>query len=147
MPQILPVVRLTGGRTGGAEPYFTKPLILEKVLKLEDAGLLLLSVFLFSLTEYSWWIYPLLILAPDIGIAGYLVGTETGAITYNLFHHLGLAVLLYIAGSIMLLPWLQLWGIIQLGHASLDRVFGFGLKYTDSFYHTHLGLIGRNNKN
>jgi hypothetical protein len=39
--------------------------------------------------------------------------------------------------------WLQLVGLILLGHSSLDRVFGYGLKYADSFRHTHLGWIGR----
>ncbi len=27
-------------------------------------------------------------------------------------------------------------------NASLDRLFGFGLKYPDQFKHTHLGWIG-----
>jgi hypothetical protein len=25
----------------------------------------------------------------------------------------------------------------------MDRIFGYGLKYSDSFYHTHLGMIGK----
>lgn len=39
-------------------------------------------------------------------------------------------------------PALQLAGLILLGHSSLDRVLGYGLKYADSFKHTHLGWIG-----
>lgn len=31
----------------------------------------------------------------------------------------------------------------MLAHSSLDRVLGYGLKYPDSFSHTHLGRIGR----
>jgi hypothetical protein len=34
-------------------------------------------------------------------------------------------------------------GTILLGHSSLDRVLGYGLKYPDSFQNTHLGVIGR----
>ena len=37
-------------------------------------------------------------------------------------------------------------GTILLGHSSLDRVFGYGLKYPDSFKATHLGMIGRKNE-
>jgi hypothetical protein len=31
----------------------------------------------------------------------------------------------------------------MLGHSSADRILGYGLKYSDSFHHTHLGWIGR----
>ncbi|MBC8508108.1 MAG: DUF4260 family protein [Anaerolineales bacterium] len=41
---------------------------------------------------------------------------------------------------------IQLIGVIMLGHSSLDRVIGYGLKYPDSFQHTHLGMIGKNAK-
>ena len=34
-------------------------------------------------------------------------------------------------------------GIILFGHASMDRVFGYGLKFGDNFHHTHLGWIGK----
>jgi hypothetical protein len=38
---------------------------------------------------------------------------------------------------------LQLIGVILLGHSSLDRALGYGLKYEDSFQNTHLGRIGK----
>lgn len=38
---------------------------------------------------------------------------------------------------------LQRTGVILLGHSSLDRVLGYGLKHSDSFQNTHLGVIGR----
>ena len=34
-------------------------------------------------------------------------------------------------------------GVILYGHASMDRIFGYGLKYGDHFQHTHLGWIGK----
>jgi hypothetical protein len=39
-------------------------------------------------------------------------------------------------------PILILIGVILFSHAALDRVFGYGLKYADSFKNTHLGKIG-----
>ncbi|MEO5584504.1 MAG: DUF4260 family protein [Flavobacteriales bacterium] len=33
--------------------------------------------------------------------------------------------------------------VILYGHSCMDRVFGFGLKFGDSFQHTHLGWIGK----
>jgi len=34
-------------------------------------------------------------------------------------------------------------GLVFLAHSSFDRMFGYGLKYADSFTHTHLGYIGK----
>lgn len=31
----------------------------------------------------------------------------------------------------------------MLGHSSLDRVFGYGLKHDDAFQNTHFGVIGK----
>ena len=33
--------------------------------------------------------------------------------------------------------------VIMLAHSSIDRVFGYGLKYADSSDHTHLGWVGK----
>lgn len=113
------------------------------LIKLEELGLFLLSIFLFSQLDYPWWIYLVLLLAPDLGMIGYAFGPRVGAAAYNTTHHKGLAALIYIAGSVYGLPALALIGLIMLGHSSLDRVLGYGLKYPDAFQHTHLGWIGR----
>ena len=34
-------------------------------------------------------------------------------------------------------------GLIFISHSCFDRTFGYGLKYFDSFDHTHLGWIGK----
>jgi Domain of unknown function (DUF4260) len=47
-------------------------------------------------------------------------------------------------GSFLHLEWTQAAGLIILGHSSFDRILGYGLKYSDAFQHTHLGMIGRN---
>lgn len=101
-----------------------------------------LSIYLFSLLNFAWWWYLALILVPDIGMIGYALNTRMGAITYNIFHHKGLAVIILICGYVVHHEWLTLSGIILFGHASMDRIFGYGLKYTDDFKHTHLGKIG-----
>lgn len=111
------------------------------LLRLEYVGLIGLSILLFSLLPYTWWWYPVLLLAPDIGILGYLVNTRVGAIAYNATHWMLLAVALYALGFFYGIPLVALAGAIMLGHAAMDRVLGFGLKYTDSFKHTHLGML------
>jgi hypothetical protein len=119
---------------------------MKTLLKLEDVALFVLSLLLFARQPYAWWLYPLLILAPDLGMIGYVFGPRVGATTYNATHHLGVAVACYAIGTLAGLPVLALIGVVVLGHSSLDRLLGYGLKYGDSFRHTHLGWIGRARK-
>lgn len=104
--------------------------------------------------DLPWWIYLLLVLGPDISMLGYLVNPRVGAVAYNLFHHKGVALIIIAAGmaSIASEPFMRgsdvenqliLAGLILYGHASMDRIFGYGLKFGDSFQHTHLGWIGK----
>jgi hypothetical protein len=113
------------------------------LLRIEEALLTLLALFLFLSYGFDWWLFVALLLAPDLALFGYLLGPRAGAFAYNLAHHKGLAVALFVIGSYMAIPSLQIAGLIILAHSSLDRMIGYGLKYTDSFHHTHLGWIGR----
>ncbi|MBX2980635.1 MAG: DUF4260 domain-containing protein [Flavobacteriales bacterium] len=128
---------------------------MKTLLRLEELAQFFASVFALYLLGASWWVYLVLVLDPDVGMLGYLMNTRVGAITYNLLHHKGLAMLLLgIAvaqgfgerptegmlqeGSLFLIG-----GLILYGHASMDRIFGYGLKFGDNFHHTHLGWIGK----
>ena len=62
---------------------------------------------------------------------------------YNLFHHKGIALALLAMGMYQQIPYLELAGIILFAHAAMDRLFGYGLKYPDSFQNTHLGKVGK----
>lgn len=127
---------------------------MKNLLKLEELAQLLICLLVVNLNDMPWWVYPLLALGPDIGMLGYLLGPRVGAFTYNLLHHKGMA--LVVAGSGMLSVELSLKfgtplmghpllmaSVILYGHSSLDRMLGYGLKFGDSFQHTHLGWIGK----
>jgi len=115
---------------------------MKDILKLEEAGMFCLSLILFNMLGYSWWLYIALILTPDISMLGYLINLKTGTILYNIMHHKGLAIALYMIGIYTFNYAFILAGVIIFGHSSIDRLFGFGLKYSDSFKHTHLGILG-----
>lgn len=116
---------------------------MKTLLKLEDLAELLLGIFLFSKLNFAWWWFPALILLPDLSMLGYVINTKVGAALYNFVHHKGLGILIGIAGFLMSNEVLMLTGIILFGHSSMDRLFGYGLKYNDDFKHTHLGKIGK----
>jgi hypothetical protein len=126
---------------------------MKNLLKLEELAQFLACLFGFILCRAPWWVYPLLIIGPDIGMVGYLANAKVGAFTYNLFHHKGVAFLFLGAGFPMMMlnfhgdqplaPIVLGTGIILLGHSSMDRMLGYGLKFGDDFKHTHLGWIGK----
>ncbi len=47
---------------------------MRSLLKVEELLMFLLGVYFFSLLDYSWWWFFGLILTPDIGMLGYLMG-------------------------------------------------------------------------
>ncbi len=122
---------------------FWRMIPVKNLLKLEEAFLFGFSIFLFANLSYSWWWYPLLIFAPDLSMLGYLGGAQMGAAVYNFIHHKALGIGIFVLGIILVNQPLQLTGLILFGHSSMDRMLGYGLKYPDSFEHTHLGMIGK----
>ncbi len=116
---------------------------MKTTLKIEELAQFILGIVLFSMLDYKWWLFPLLLFLPDIGMLGYLVNPKIGAISYNLFHHKAVAITIALIGLYLVNSLLMLVGIILFSHASFDRIFGCGLKYPDSFKHTHLGIIGK----
>ncbi len=111
-------------------------------LKLEELLMFVLGIFAFNQLSFVWWLFLVLFLVPDIGMLGYIVNPKFGAVTYNLFHHKGIAILLYVLGVFLKVEIIELIGVILFSHASFDRLLGYGLKYSTSFQDTHLGKIG-----
>ncbi len=116
---------------------------MKTLLRFEELMMFVFGIILFTPLGYPWWWFPLLLLAPDLSALGYLAGPLVGAHSYNLAHHKGIALLIYLSGFFLGNAPLQLAGIILFAHSSLDRVLGYGLKYPDAFQHTHLGWIGK----
>lgn len=119
---------------------------MKNILKIEELAMFAFSIYVFNLLPYTWWVFPALLLTPDIGMLGYLANPRIGAWMYNIFHHKGLAILVGAAGLYANLPFLMLAGTILFAHASFDRMLGYGLKYSNSFNHSHLGEIKKEKK-
>ena len=113
-----------------------------RLLRLEGLIIFLLSVQLYSEFGESWLLFVLLFLIPDISMLGYLAGATSGAILYNAAHTYifpaGLATLGYMIDQ----PFLYSLALIWAAHIGLDRLIGYGLKYSLGFRETHLGRIG-----
>ena len=118
-----------------------QPCKMKYLLKLEEAALFLFSIWAFRQLGFPFWEFAAFILLPDAGMAGYLVNPRIGAFTYNLAHHKGVAVAVFLAGYFLHSDPALIAGLILFAHSCMDRMFGFGLKYSDSFKNTHLGIL------
>ena len=65
-------------------------------------------------------------------------------------HHKAVALIIFMIGLLVELPGdphvrvsIINIGIVLFGHSSMDRFFGYGLKYENGFKFTHLGEIGK----
>ncbi len=72
---------------------------------------------------------------------GYLINKKIGAYIYNLFHHKLVAAIFITTGFFLKDATLMAIGLLLYAHSSFDRIMGYGLKFTDSFKHTHLGTL------
>jgi hypothetical protein len=102
-----------------------------------------LSIYALSLMDVEWWYYVLFVLGPDISMIGYVFGNRIGSVSYNLFHHKAIAVALFVIGFATNIHFMQILVIFLFGHSSMDRMFGYGLKLSEGFKYTHLGIIGK----
>jgi hypothetical protein len=116
----------------------TRPSLL---LRTEEAILLLLTLFVYQHLHYSWLLFAILFLTPDLFMLGYLVNVRLGAATYNLAHTLTLPL------ALLFISFLQHWhlaasiALIWIAHIPFDRLLGYGLKYPTHFKDTHLQRI------
>lgn len=108
------------------------------LLRLEGAAMAAAAVGIYAARSESWGLFALLILAPDLGLLGYLVGPRSGAAAYNLTHNLVLPVAVGAVGAVTDTAPAVAIALIWLTHIGVDRAVGYGLKYRDDFRRTHL---------
>lgn len=111
------------------------------LLHIEGLVVLALSTYFYFYLQFSWIVFVILLLAPDLSAFGYLKNNKVGSILYNLFHtySIPLAIIIY---SVLVDSHISLMiGLIWVAHIGMDRMFGYGLKYPTKFQDTHLNRI------
>ncbi|WP_315780850.1 MULTISPECIES: DUF4260 domain-containing protein [unclassified Bradyrhizobium] len=112
------------------------------LLRLEGLVLVAAAIAFYAHRGDSWWLFAALFLGPDLSFAGYLGGSRIGAAVYNAAHATLLPTALLAVGLALGVPLATQLATIWLAHIGVDRLVGYGLKYTDGFGFTHLGRIG-----
>ncbi|MER8573864.1 DUF4260 domain-containing protein [Mesorhizobium sp. M1338] len=116
---------------------------LDLTIRLEWAIVAVGAFVFYASIGVSWWLFGLLVLAPDLSMSGYLAGPRVGALAYNALHILIVPVLLLLAGHMEGNATAVAVALIWIAHIAIDRALGYGLKLPTGFQDTHLGRIGR----
>jgi hypothetical protein len=111
------------------------------LLHLEGVVLLGLSLIGYAVLDGDWLQFALLFFVPDISIAGYLLRSSTGTVTYNVAHAYLLPAILGIYGLFNAQTIAIYLALIWFAHLGFDRMLGFGLKYPTRFSDTHLNRV------
>jgi hypothetical protein len=111
------------------------------LLRAEGTAVLAAAAFIYAQLGFSWLTFALLLLWPDLTFILYAANKQMGTVAYNLVHTyvfpIALAVIAIVSGW---QPGIQ-FALIWFAHIGMDRVFGYGLKYSDDFKNTHLNRV------
>jgi hypothetical protein len=109
----------------------------------KDLAVAAITFVLYARTGASWWLFAALWLRRIFPMLGYLYSPCWGARIYNAAHTYVLpsvlALFALVSRSETLLPIALIW----INHIGVDRLLGYGLKYSNGFGWTHLGRLGK----
>ena len=107
------------------------------LLHIEGLFALTLIVYFYQQLGFSWLLFFILLLTPDLAALAYLKSVAFGATVYNLFHTYTVPGILLMYSLIAGNDFTLMISLIWLAHIGMDRLFGYGLKYPTTFQDTH----------
>src|SRR5699024_302243 len=105
--------------------------MVKMVLHMEGMIIFIGAMIIYGMMDYNWWLFIILLLAPDVSMLGYLKNEIFCSYIYYIFHTYVLAFLVIGIGYWTQTTLLIGIGIIWVAHIGMDRLFGFGLKDTN----------------
>ena len=127
------------------QPAFPPPSV-TRLLRVEGLAIFIAALAAYHLIGGNWWLFALLILAPDLAFLAALAGAGTGVRAYNLAHTYSVPIALGVIGQFAGLGWALPVAAIWVAHIGMDRALGYGLKYPSRMSATHLGWIGKDRR-
>ncbi|MFD2625062.1 DUF4260 domain-containing protein [Salibacterium salarium] len=111
------------------------------LLRIEGLVVLGLSIYFYFYLQFSWLIFIILLLTPDLSALGYLRNNKVGSILYNLFHTYSIPAVILMSGLLVHNSISLMISLIWVAHIGMDRMMGYGLKYPSKFQDTHFDRI------
>jgi hypothetical protein len=112
-----------------------------RLLRAEGLAVLVGALVLYFELDFGWLLLVVLVLAPDLSIAGYAAGPRVGAVAYDLAHTELWPIALAVVGVLADVDLLVQLALIWLAHIGVDRFVGYGLKYPTRFDDSHLQRV------
>lgn len=110
--------------------------------RVENAVVALAVVVAVVQLDIAWWWLAALFLVFDLSMIGYVGSPALGALTYNIGHSYIVPLLVGTASVVTDSRGALILSLAWTFHIGVDRLLGYGLKFSDRFTHTHLGEIG-----
>ena len=111
------------------------------LLHLEGAVLFAAGTAVFFRLGQPWWLYLLLLAAPDLSLLALAAGPKLGSVVYNLAHTMVWPLIILVAGWWFGSATAVAVGLVWLAHLGMDRMLGIGLRYDDGRKATHLQRV------
>src|SRR5271156_2009230 len=102
----------------------SSPAGVKAILRLEGAAAFAAAIALYAHAGFSWPLFALLILAPDLAMLPYLIGPRAGAAANNLAHTYALSVPLALAGYWLASPLVAALGPVLVAPLGIERIVG-----------------------
>ncbi len=122
-----------------ARPVQALPETIRSLLRIEGLAIAAATAVLYARTGASWWLFAALWLAPDLSMLGYLARPCRAARVPHLHAAITLALAALVVQADSLIPYALIWA----NHIAVDRLLGYGLKFSTGFGWTHLGIKGK----
>ena len=113
-------------------------LLIGTIIRIENGLAFAITFYLYAQLDFPIWMFFVFLLVPDVTMLGYAINTKIGAIVYNIGHSLIIPLLLAASYVYFTKDYLLIISLIWVAHLFMDRMLGYGLKYTDSFKKTHI---------
>ena len=110
-------------------------------LHLDGLAVAAAGLSVYAILGFPWWLFGVLILAPDLFMLGYVFNPKVGSRIYNIGHSMIWPVALGLLGRLLSLEGFVAVGLIWMCHIGIDHAFGYGYKYEDRFKHTHFSVV------
>ncbi|PEJ07324.1 DUF4260 domain-containing protein [Bacillus wiedmannii] len=110
----------------------------KRIVHFEGLVVFVATIYAYSIYEFSWIIFFVFLLAPDVSMLAYGINNRVGAKIYNICHTYIISILIAIIGVYFKIDTVIIIGLIWTAHIGMDRMFGYGLKYETDFKDTHI---------
>jgi hypothetical protein len=111
------------------------------LLHIEGLAVLALSLYFYGYNQFSWLLFLVLLLVPDISMLGYIINNKIGAMLYNFIHTYTIVIIVIFWGLLLENQSALAIGLIWSAHIGMDRMLGYGLKYQTEFKDNHMKRV------